>query len=192
MNSDTELNSLPAFQPSQTVSPVQIAPSLQEEGNTVADDALVYQPHNAHTIPEGELTNGETQPARPTPRREARKLPRFLFCFTFIWCCGTFFYAYTTTLEQSHITFNNPIWKLGILNLFSGINVVLISILVDSIFDHIRWVLVSRNAGLPLSQFLGMSPASGPIQVAQLMYSDCRRSSGVFAFLKNEMWNIQR
>lgn len=80
--------------------------------------------------------------------------------------------AYRATLSEPKILPNDPKRTIAILSTMSTVSAFLLGELIQAIFERLRWVLASRPDGVLLTDFLGMSPATGILGVlATLLWS---------------------
>jgi hypothetical protein len=117
---------------------------------------------------------------------------------TIIWCLITAIYAYNATLERPRlkIIFTDTRWTLAFVSALSQISMFLVGELVQATFERVRWTLASRNKGLLLTNFLGISRATSLIGVLGLLVLSGKggqtRTVREKLADKRQMWILQR
>jgi hypothetical protein len=114
------------------------------------------------------------------------------------WCLITAIYAYNATLERPrlNIVFTDTRWTLAFVSALSQISMFFVGELVQATFERVRWTLASRNKGLLLTNFLGMSRATSLVGVLGLLVLSGKggQRSTIREKLadKRQMWILQR
>ena len=83
-----------------------------------------------------------------------------------------FYYVYETLVVSQpalgHLLFS-PSTTVFVINILSQILAIVINLLFASAFEALRWQLASRETGVHLTTFLGMSGATSPVGVLTLL-----------------------
>ena len=112
-------------------------------------------------------------------------------CICFVLTC---LYAYDSTQELCHVTFPDSKWKLGVLSVMSFLSVFLAHQLVQSLFEQIRWKLVSREKGVLLVDFDALSSSTSSFGAVEHLYWNAGNMRGISKVLpdRRQIWNIQK
>jgi hypothetical protein len=110
-------------------------------------------------------------------------------CFTL-----TCLYAYISAKQPTQLSFLDPKWKVGILGVMSVLSALLANYLVRSVFERIRWKLVSRDRGVLFAEFDALSPNIGPLGCIQRFYWNTRNRRGISKLApdKRQIFNFQK
>jgi hypothetical protein len=150
------------------------------------------------------LTNGEYTPplssrfSRYSPRDllqhsslhgiQIEKSPWFLtwglWVITVLWCLITLSYAHNAALSNpdEHLIPANSEWTIGILNFMSTGSAFLLTALVSTVLNRMRWVLATQPEGVKFKNFIGMSPATNTAGVLGLLFSNRDKSDTKWLF----------
>jgi hypothetical protein len=112
-----------------------------------------------------------------------------IICFTL-----TCLYAYISAKEPTQLSFLDPKRKVGILGIMSVLSALLANYLVRSMFERIRWKLVSRDGGILFAEFDALSPNTGPLGCIQRLYWNTRNRRGISKLApdKRQIFNFQK
>ena len=113
-------------------------------------------------------------------------------------CIITLLYAYGSTLEmpKPRALYLDTGFTIFILWTLSQASMLTVRQLVNTTFDRMRWVLASKKAGILLTTFLNMSPATTLLGVIRLLVfsGKIKEKSTNWERFKNklQLWIIQR
>jgi hypothetical protein len=83
-----------------------------------------------------------------------------------------FYYVYQTLIVSQPVLGDllfSPSTTVFVINILSQILAIVITLLFASAFEALRWQLASRETGVRLATFLGMSGATSPVGVLMLL-----------------------
>jgi len=110
-----------------------------------------------------------------------------------VWVLFTVYFAYNCTLEKplsTWLIFPGPDNTILTLNVLSHGTIFLLRELASSVFEAVRWAFASSKEGISAFSFLGMSRATSPLGVLNLMARSA--TSRWFAKDGHRMWGLQR
>jgi hypothetical protein len=115
-----------------------------------------------------------------------------LFAVTTLSCAVTSYYAYNATLTYPNQNFipSSSEWTMGILNTMTTVSAFLLGELVQAVFERVRWILASRQQGVQMGDFLGMSRATSIAGVLALSWGTTKVS--YVKKSKMRKWIVQR
>jgi hypothetical protein len=112
-----------------------------------------------------------------------------------IWVVFTVYFAYNCTMDKplsTTLVFSRPDNTILALNILSHGTILLLRELTSSVFEAVRWAFASSKDGISAFSFLGLSRATSPLGVLNLMGGSARSKPFKFAKDGHRIWGFQR